>query len=457
MHRNMIPRRILVASALLLFLSGAASGAVMKAGVAKVDITPGPGVQLWGRFDRLQPNEGAYDPLYARILVLEVGTQRMALVELDLGRSFGPNSLAQLRQAVRQSSGINCVMAVATHTHAGPVIEDRYPSGTPAWERRALERIERGIDEAHNRAIPVRLGTGYGVAYIGHNRRQLNGDGSITMLWNDPAQVLTEPMDPTVAVLRIDKLDGTPLAVLANYACHPVTFGSADLKFSADFPGVMCKVVNERMQGHPLCFYLQGAAGDVNVFNDGIAYQDGVLQIRDQAGTRLAKTVLRVAANIRTTVDPKPSLQTAVDNLPFRLRWNPDAFRAEMEKEVGAKALSIYLPPVQKIIEAPVTTVLIDHQIAIMGMPGEPFVQFQMSWREQCPVRDCFFLGYTNGYNGYIPTLRAATIGGYGAVNATTWLEPGAGELMVNHALVTVYRMLGRLQDGPRSDWKSER
>ncbi|MGH9469333.1 MAG: neutral/alkaline non-lysosomal ceramidase N-terminal domain-containing protein [Terriglobia bacterium] len=451
-------RQMAFAAILLLVFSAAASGVVMKAGVAKVDITPPPGsVGLWGRFDRLQPNRGAYDPLYARILVLEAGAQRMALVELDLGRTFGPNSLAQLRHAVRQSSGIGCVVAVATHTHAGPVIQDQYPSGTPPWERTALARIEQGIHEAQSRAEPVRLGTGYGVAYIGHNRRQLNGDGSITMLWNDPAQVLTEPMDPTVAVLRIDKADGAPLAILANYACHPVTFGSADLKFSADFPGVMCKVVNERMKAHPLCFYLQGAAGDVNVFDDGVAFQDGVLQRRDWAGNRLAKTVLRVATNIHTEVNPEPDLQFAVDNLPIHLRWNPEAFRAHMSMETGAKAVGLYLPPVQKIMEFPVTTVLINRQIAMMGMPGESFVQFQMSWRAQCPVRHCFFLGYTNGYDGYLPTLRAAAIGGYGAVNATTWAQVGAGELMLNHALVKVYQMLGQLRDGPRKDWKSER
>ena len=82
-------------------------------------------------------------------------------------------------------------------------------------------------------------------------------------------------------------------------------------------------------------------------------------------------------------------------------------------------------------------------------MPGEPFVEFQMNWRQRCPVPDAFFLGYANGSFGYLPTIQAATRGGYGAATNSTRVEVGAGERMVNHAIVKVYQMLGRLSDLP--------
>jgi hypothetical protein len=85
----------------------------------------------------------------------------------------------------------------------------------------------------------------------------------------------------------------------------------------------------------------------------------------------------------------------------------------------------------------------------MMSMPGEPFIEFQMNWRDRCPVPDTFFLGYANGYYGYFPTVRAASEGGYGAASATTWVEVGAGERMVEHALVKTYEMLNRLSDVP--------
>ena len=96
-----------------------------------------------------------------------------------------------------------------------------------------------------------------------------------------------------------------------------------------------------------------------------------------------------------------------------------------------------------------VTTLLINKRIAFMTMPGEPFVDFQVNWRGRCPAPDAFFLGYANGYYGYFPTIHAASEGGYGTASATTWVEVGAGERMVDHAIVRTYEMLGRLSDMP--------
>jgi len=93
--------------------------------------------------------------------------------------------------------------------------------------------------------------------------------------------------------------------------------------------------------------------------------------------------------------------------------------------------------------------VLINKRIAIMTMPGEAFVDYQISWRERCPVPDSFFLGYANGYYGYFPTIRSATLGGYGAANPATWLEVGAGDRMVDDAVITTYDMLDRLRKVP--------
>src|ERR1700734_3653287 len=198
--------------------------AEMKAGVAKVDITPPLGTLMWGYFDRLTGATGVLDPLYARVLVLESGNTRLAYVDLDLGRTFGPGSLDVLRNAAKQNSGIDDLIIQAIHTHTGPVIMDEYPNGTPAWETEDLSRIERAIHDAAEHAVPVRMGVGYGAAYIGYNRRDVDADGSISMLWSNTTQAPTYPVDPLVAVLRIDRMDGEPLAILVNYAAHPVTF-----------------------------------------------------------------------------------------------------------------------------------------------------------------------------------------------------------------------------------------
>jgi len=65
-------------------------------------------------------------------LVLEAGETRLALVALDVGRCFGPASMAQLREQARRAGGISYVLVVASDTHSAPVISDSYPRGVPA-------------------------------------------------------------------------------------------------------------------------------------------------------------------------------------------------------------------------------------------------------------------------------------------------------------------------------------
>jgi neutral ceramidase len=453
---NSRPFSQLCAILVLLLASGlSAQTAEMKAGVAKVDITPPLGTRMWGYFDRVKGATGVLDPLYARVLVLEAGGKRLAYVDLDLGRTFGPASLDRLRKTARQDSQIDDLIVQATHTHAGPIIMDAYPNGPPAWEADDLQRISAAIHDAAEHLVPVRLGVGYGAAYIGYNRRHVDPDGAISMLWSNATQAPTYPVDPLFEVLRIDQMDGQPLAILVNYAAHPVTFGSDALRYSADFPGVMCKVVEQAFGGKPLAFFAQGADGDINVFDAGTPINLDVVGRRDWAGETLGKAAVSTAQQIRTEADSDPVIDFADDPLALKLRWDAEKFRKETLRELGPEAFQIYAPPIEETINLPVTTALINHKIAIVGMPGEPFVDFQTDLRAKCPVQDCFFLGYTNGYFGYFPTIKAAAEGGYGAVSTTTWIQVGGGEQMEDFALIQIYRMLGRLQDAPNSNWKN--
>ncbi len=434
----------------ILWGASLAQCAPLKAGVARVDITPPAGLLMWGYSARRGVSEGTLDPLYARVLVLETGEKRFGLVVLDLGRTFGRAMLEKLRQAARDSSGISYLAVVATHTHSGPVILDEYPpGGVPAWESAAIEKITRAIDEAHRNAVEARLGTGTGVTAIGHNRRRVNPNGAVTMLWRNETKVPTAPVDRTVSVLRVDDTEGKPLAVLVNYACHPVVFGPDNLKYSADFPATMAKTVEAALEGEPLCFFLQGAPGDINPFYDKTPVSANGIAMRDWTGEQLGTEAARVAKAIRTEANPSPTLDFSEDILPFPLRWNQERLREALLRTFGPEGAQTYAARIREELLLPVMTVLINKKIALMGMPGEPFVDFQINWRDRSPVQAAFFLGYANGYFGYFPTLRAASEGGYGAASSTTWVEPGAGERMVDHAIRRVYEMLGRLKDIP--------
>ncbi|HEY6290646.1 MAG TPA: neutral/alkaline non-lysosomal ceramidase N-terminal domain-containing protein [Terriglobia bacterium] len=430
-------------------LAGSARSGSLKAGVAKVDITPPPGLPLWGFENRKTPATGTRDPLYARILVLEVGETRLALVALDVGRCFGPASMEHLRDQARKSSGISYVLVVASHTHAGPVISDSYPQGVPPWETYTLERIGQAMGQAHQHAVEVRLGAGYGVTYIGHNRLRHNSDGTVSWFERNTTKIPTAPVDPTVSVLRVDTTDGRPLAILVNYGCHPVIFGADNLEYSADYPGVMAATVEAAFGGQPLCFFLQGAPGDINPYYAVTPLEQDAVKWRDWTGQHLGEEAVRVAKEIHTPAVTDPSIDYAEDSLTFHLRWDLEKFRRALIQFLGPEGFLTYATGLNAEFQLPVATILINKHIAFVAMPGEPFVDFQINWRDRCPAPDAFFLGYANGYYGYFPVIRASTEGGYGAASFSTWIEPGAGERMVDHAVIKVYQMLGRYSDLP--------
>src|SRR5882757_4168813 len=156
-------------------------GAQLQGAVSQVDITPPPGLDMWGFAARKGPATGTLDPLYARVLVLSAGNKHAAIVTLDLGRSFGPVSLQRLASAVRKSSNIDYLLVAASHTHSGPIISDDYDYAgghPPAWEDSALTHIAEAIDTASKNLVPVRLAMGYGTTYVGYNRLHTKLDHS---------------------------------------------------------------------------------------------------------------------------------------------------------------------------------------------------------------------------------------------------------------------------------------
>ena len=454
------PQAIVVSAMILLSMVSPRNlhAVSFRAAVAKAEITPRPGLPMYGFLDRIKDNKlstGTLDPLYARVLVLEVGQTRLALVTLDLGRTFGESELAQLKHEVKSAAGISHLIIMASHTHSGPNILDSYPGNrAPEWEVATIEKIVSAISDAASRLVEARIGTGRGEVYIGYNRRQVHADGSVSMLWTNPGKQPTSPLDPTVSVVRIDDNQGKPLAILVNYACHPVVLGADNRQYSADFVGIMATTVEAAFGRVPICFYLQGGDGDINPYYATTALSDGAIAKRDWTGKTLGDEVVRVAKTTKTEIVEKPAIDFAEDVMSFPVRWNAKTFRAGLLESYGPKVFEDHADlftqdPPPDHLDLHVTTLLLNRQIALIGMPGEPFVDFQINWRARCPLRDALFLGYTNGYFDYFPTIGAAAQGGYGAGDSNTYVELGAGERMLRQGLTRMYEMLGKLRDSP--------
>jgi hypothetical protein len=439
---------------MICLMAAAINAQSLTAGAARADITPPPGVDLWGYSNRSGPATGTLDPLYARILVLDDGRGAVAIVTLDLGRSFGQAQMNLVRERVRREQRVNEVMFIASHTHSGPSIDEDYEKGAlPEWERRALDKIAQAIGEARGRMVEARIGVGFGQTIIGHNRRLVQSDGSVKMLWRNSTGQTGGPIDPTVGVIRVDDKQGNPIAILVNYACHPVVFGPDNLRYSADYPGAMARAVEESWGAKPICFFLQGAPGDINPMLDKTPLAENADAEMRLVGQQLGREVARVSHTIKTESTATPEIAYISEEVPFKNRWSIEVLKQTILKaygpSYGPKVIARYQRYMKDPILAPVTTLVINRQIALVGLPGEPFVGLQLSLKQRSPIPATFMCGYTNGYIAYFPTIRDAVMGGYGADNVTTRVEIGAGERMVDRGLIHIYRTLGMLKDKP--------
>lgn len=422
----------------------------LLAGVATADITPEPGLRLWGYSGRSQGAKGTLDPLLAKALVLKSGDEAAAIVTLDLGRTPEDALLARIAERTAASCGIKNLLITASHTHQAPSLESYSDEPNP-YGVTVVETIERLVSEAASQLAPVRLGVGRIDVDFAHNRRRLLPDGRIAMQWRNAEREPTEPVDRQCTAIRLDRGDGTPLAVLMHYACHPVVLGPDNLEYSADFVGAACRTVANSLG--TTCLYLQGACGDINPYDDKTPLAEGGVAAMQSMGRQLGSLVAQAAGRLTTQPSAEANtLQFVEQRIPVRVRWDvADPEVASVLKRVYGARFESYLAKALQSgqVELALTTLVIDDRLALVGMPGEVFVQFQLQLKRESTIPHTLLVGYTNGYHGYFPTIRDAALGSYGG-KVATYVDVGSGERLTSEALITLYRLSGKLTERPR-------
>src|SRR5215471_14079565 len=90
--------------------------------------------------------------------------------------------------------------------------------------------------------------------------------------------------------------------------------------------------------------------------------------------------------------------------------------------------------------------------LCFAAFPGEPFVEHQLTFRAKSECASAMLFGYSysvgGGWAGFLPTIRAAVEGGYGAGYNTT-VAVGTGELLVDRAVVKLFELRGLLKELP--------
>jgi len=401
----------------------------VKAGVAKAVITPPLGTELWGyaRQGKYAAN-GVYDPLYVRVLVLDPPEEAapIALITLDLGGISGKWA-DEVRLIIKREAGIPCERLIfsATHTHAGPAPFKCRHLGEPneRYLQTLKDRVVATVKAALANRVLVAGGEGTGRVDLSINRRERSPNGPVDQ---DPGNV-----DPQVRVYRLDKQDGQPLALLVNYTAHPNTLPRDNRKFSADYPGVMIKILEKHLGAQ--VFFLQGAAGNID------PRFKGDYRATKQIGAMLAEEV----RHINTAIQTQPLRQVSISQSRAFIFWQPppplEQLRRELEEDQSQLMVNSEEPPCYGIpgwrkhriewrksllnrlqttgnpppLSVPLHVLFIDKSCWVT-LPGEPFVELGQKLQDAWPHGPVFILGYSNDTTmGYIPTESAYAAGGY--------------------------------------------
>ena len=391
----------------------AARGApALRAGAARIDITPDSSVALDGYLDpgsRL--SEGVHDRLFARAFAFAHGSTRIVLVSCDLtSMVFGAYLARPIldRLSLRPDELLLC----ATHTHSGPLVtlHPSYPTNV-LYTERLPGLLSTVVDDAIRSMAPATLGVGRGTSPVGVNRRRIGPDGRIEMGPNPEGAI-----DPEVLVLQVTRSDGRQLGALFSYACHSRSLRKPNRLVSGDVFGIAAQEVERTQEGTVVAAFA-GASGDVDPVRvvDDFSTVGNAPPETVRLGHLLTAGVLQAMSAVRPC--PAGRLRSATARIPLP------------PKHPGAR----------KSVEA---TVVAIGDLAWIGLDCEASVGICLALKAASPFEATFIATNCNGWAGYLPTQHQHAEGGY-EVERTAFGPDAAGELVKS-----VSEMLRALRSG---------
>lgn len=413
----------------------------MNAGIAQIDITPPVGIDMTGFIAREGPSIGVLDPLFARALVLDDGKNQAAILTCDL-LGLHLAHVNRVRALITSQTGIPAahVMVTCSHTHAGPATLHLQDCGeiNEAFMAQLQAALVAVTVQALAHLRPAQMAVGHGqVTADIHNRRT-------------PGDVI----DPDLAVLRIADEQGTPFAILLNYACHPTCLQAENRLFSAEYPGVAVRKVEEATGA--ITLFITGAIGDVGPVTRGI-------ETMRMIGESIGDEALRVLEEMKEEhpINGKLMVQKEEVSLPLlplpALAWWETEAAKWQQMEVAPEVPGLSSHPripmamrnwASRMWDLAAEGKLADHvcsefqvirfgAVVFASAPGELFVELGLAIKAAFAPCHVFLCGFGNDDVGYIPPRRAYPQGGYEIDEAykyygyPTALAPEAGEMLV--------------------------
>lgn len=471
-------RWLLFAFALVLtFASRSSLAADLHIGVAAIDITGPKGYRMSGYFsERL--NTGTHDPLFAKAIVLKQGegdkAASAALVFCDL-IGLGREVSDEARQRAAKATGINAkhILIAATHSHTGPLyggalrqyFHDRAvakhgkdPHEEVDYAKELTNKLVQVITEANKKAAPGQLSAGFATQQgLSFNRRFHMKDGSVVFnpgKLNPNIVKVVGPIDPQVGLMLVRNKDGEPLASLSVFALHLDTVGGTE--YSADYPHYLENILREQHGDSFISMFAAGTCGDINHIDVSHNKPQKGQEEAKRIGVTLAATVTDRLTVLSRIDKPSLAVKAGVAHAPLQTFSDEQiAWANKQMDKVGTSQLP-FLAQVEayKILAveryrklgdstAPanagptipleVQAFRISDDVALVGLPGEVFVELGFFIKQHSPFKTTIVMELCNDAPGYIPTKKAFSEGSYETVNSR--VKSGGGEQMAELAV----------------------
>ncbi len=429
----------------------AAAGPQFQVATFRADVTVPIGHACMG--GGISPAKEIVDPLFANGLVLLGPDKPVVFLAVDWCE-IRNDAYDHWRQALAEAAGTERerVLLACVHQHDAPVID--YEAQRLLDEvglqkslcdvdfaKACVARVAAAMTEALKAPKPVtHYGIGMGkVEGVCSNRRVVLPDGTVNYnrgsATPDPAlRALPEGLiDPYLKTLSFWNGD-TPVAAISAYSTHPMSYyGKGGV--SADFPG-MARALRQKEMPDVFQMYFSGCSGDTTAgkFNDGSPENRPVLAEKMHAG------MVKAWENTRRFPLEKVSFRVAALNLVPKnfggyseedaKKTVADVNAKTFQRNLAAMALSWRKRVAEKRpIDVPVANF---GEAKFLVMPGESFVQYQITAQGLSPNAAVVTAGFGECAPGYIPSAVASTEG-YNN-ESWCWVEPGA-EPLITEAL----------------------
>ena len=449
----------------------------LYAGVARVKLDPPVGLAMLGYGNRVGRNAGVHDDLAAQALVLHDGANKVAIAGVDV-LALGIRIADDIRERVVASTDIpaDSILVCATHTHSAPafnIFATPRADAKPAegrdleWERALPEKIASAIIQANEKLEPATLRAATSQFTLGINRRLMRPHRQIQLGANRSG-----PADAEVSILGAYRANGTPIAFIMNYPCHGVVLCEDNLLYSRDWPGfAMDEIETEAASAggpRPISIFIQGATGNIDPRSRGnfeVAKEHGRAMGRGafdalqhapsiaDAGIAVRRIALNLklkdlSADLAVARSCAAQTQASLDN-----HRGGDGYQLKRLRDHHAQSRAA-LAALEALEEqnrrdrrvdmtrgelATAMTVVTVGNLAIVGIPGELFVELGLALKATPNFARIFVAGYCDDLIGYIPTRAAYPEGGYEVDTAR--IAAGSGETIVDTALSALAAM----------------